>query len=85
MLFFDDLLKNQYLFQILHTINIKNCENVVKSGNFEKLLRRRAPFFLFEIQEVYKISCVKIFLIYEEYIIYLKYYTPHSLLKIVKI
>ena len=60
MLFFDDLLKNQYLFQILYTlINIKNCENVVKSGNFEKLLQWRAPFP--EIQEVYKISCVKIF------------------------
>ena len=36
---FDDLLKNEYLFQILHTpITIKNCENVVKSKNFEKPL-----------------------------------------------
>ena len=33
MLFFDDLLENQYLFQILHTsITIKNSESVVKSG-----------------------------------------------------
>ena len=45
MLFFDDLLKNQHLFQILDTpINNKNCENVVKSGNFEKPLQWRAPF-----------------------------------------
>ena len=46
MLFFDDLLENQYLFQILHTpITIKNRESVVKSGYFENLCDEEHAFF----------------------------------------
>ena len=45
-LFVADLLGSQYLFEILQTsLTVKNSENVVKSGCFEKLLRWRAPFF----------------------------------------
>ena len=41
-----DLLGSQYLSEILQTsLNVKNSENVVKSGCFEKRLRWRAPFF----------------------------------------
>ena len=39
-LFVADLLGSQYLFEILQTsLTVKNSENVVKSGCFEKLLR----------------------------------------------
>ena len=48
MLFFDNLLENRYLFQILHTsMTIKNSENVVKSGYFENLCDREHVFFFF--------------------------------------
>ena len=48
MLFFDNLLENRYLFQILHTsITIKNSESVVKSGYFENLCDREHAFFFF--------------------------------------
>ena len=48
MLFFDNLLENRYLFQILHTsIAIKNSESVVKSGYFENLCDREHAFFFF--------------------------------------
>ena len=45
-----DLLGSQHLFEILQTsLTVKNSENVVKSGCFEKYLRWRAPiFFLHE-------------------------------------
>ena len=46
-IFVTDLLGSQHLFEILLTSHtFKNCENVEKSGCFENLLRRRAPFFL---------------------------------------
>ena len=55
-----DLLGSQYLFEILQTsLTVKNNENGVKSGCFEKLLRWRAPIFS-EMKEGYKVSCVKI-------------------------
>ena len=39
-----DLSGSQYLFQILQTsLTVKNSENAVKSGCFEKSLRRRVP------------------------------------------
>ena len=39
-----DLLGSQYLFEILQTsLTVKNSENVVKSGCFEKRLQWRAP------------------------------------------
>ena len=58
--FVADLLGSQYLFEILQTsLAVKNSENVIKSGCFEKCLQCRAPFF-FEIKEGYKVSCVKI-------------------------
>ena len=45
-IFVNDLLGSQHLFEILQTsLTFKNCENVVKSGCFEKLLRWRAPIF----------------------------------------
>ena len=54
-----DLLGSQYLFEILQTsLTFKNSENVVKSGCFEKCLRWTASFF-FEMEEGYKVSCVK--------------------------
>ena len=41
-----DLLGSQYLLKILQTsLTVKNSENVVKTGCFEKRLRRRAPNF----------------------------------------
>ena len=43
-LVFYDPFRSQYLFEILHTLFIiKNSENVVKSGCFEKTLRQRVP------------------------------------------
>ena len=42
--FVADLLGSQYLFEILQTsLTVKNSENVVKGGCFEKLLQCRAP------------------------------------------
>ena len=59
-IFVADLLRSQYLFKILQTsLTVKNSENGVKSGCFEKYSRWRAPIF-FEIKEGYKVSCVKI-------------------------
>ena len=41
-----DLLGSQYLLKILQTsLTVKNSENVVKTGCFQKRLRRRAPNF----------------------------------------
>ena len=41
-----DSLGSQYLLKILQTsLTVKNSENVVKTGCFEKRLRRRAPNF----------------------------------------
>ena len=41
-----DLLGSQYLLKILRTsLTVKNSENVVKTGCFEKRLRRRSPNF----------------------------------------
>ena len=41
-----DLLLGQYLLEILQSsLTVKNNENGVKSGCFEKLLRWRAPIF----------------------------------------
>ena len=41
-----DLLGSQYLLEILQSsLTVKNNENGVKSGCFEKLLRWRAPIF----------------------------------------
>ena len=49
MLLFDDLLENQYLFQILQTsITIKSSESVVKSGDFQHLYDVKHTFFLNE-------------------------------------
>ena len=46
---FNGIFGRQYLFEIYHTsFNIKNRENVVKSGSFRKLLQWRAYFFLNE-------------------------------------
>ena len=46
VLFFDDLLENRYLFQILYTsITIKNGESVVKSECFENLCDEEQAFF----------------------------------------
>ena len=46
MLFFDDLLENRNLYQILHTsITIKNSESVVNSGCFENLCDEEHAFF----------------------------------------
>ena len=45
-IFVAGLLGSQYLFEILQTsLAVKNSENVIKSGCFEKCLRCRAPFF----------------------------------------
>ena len=56
-----DLLGSQYLFEILQTsLTVKNSENGVKSGCFEKCSRWRALNFFFEMKEGYKASCVKI-------------------------
>ena len=47
MLFFDGLLENRYLFQILHTsITIRNSESVVKSGYFANLCDEEHTLFL---------------------------------------
>ena len=55
-----DLSGGQYLFEILQTsLTVKNNENGVKSGCFEKLLRWRAPIFS-EMKEGYKVSCAEI-------------------------
>ena len=44
--FVADLLKSQFLFEILQTsLTVKNSENGGKSGCFEKCLRWRAPIF----------------------------------------
>ena len=41
-----DLLLGQYLLELLQSsLTVKNNENGVKSGCFEKLLRWRAPIF----------------------------------------
>ena len=41
-----DLLGSQHLYEILQTsLTVKNSEDVVKSGCFEKLLLWRAPIF----------------------------------------
>ena len=41
-----DLLGSQYLLEILQSsLTVKNNENGVKSGCFEKLLQWRAPIF----------------------------------------
>ena len=46
-LFFDELLENRYLFQILHTsITTKNSESVVKSGYFENCCDEEHTYFL---------------------------------------
>ena len=46
-----DLLLSQYLFEILQTsLTVKNKENMVKRGCFEKFLRSRAPIF-FEMKD----------------------------------
>ena len=45
-IFVAGLLGSQYLFEILQTsLAVKNSENVIKSGCFEKCLRCRAPIF----------------------------------------
>ena len=47
--FVGDLLGSQYLFEILQaSLTVKNGENVVKSGCFEKRLRWRDCQFLFK-------------------------------------
>ena len=44
--FVSDLLGSQYLLEILSSsLTVKNNENGVKGGCFEKLLRWRAPIF----------------------------------------
>ena len=59
-IFVADLLGSQYLFEILQTsLTVKNSENGVKYGCFEKCSRWRAPVF-FEMKDGYKVSCVKI-------------------------
>ena len=60
MLFFDNLLENRYLFQILHTsIAIKNSESVVKSGYFENLCDREHAFFFFFFFFAFSFKAVK--------------------------
>ena len=44
--FVSDLLGSQYLLEILQSsLTVKNNENGIKNGCFEKLLRWRAPIF----------------------------------------
>ena len=58
-IFVTDLSGSNHLFEILQTsLTFKNSENVVKSGCFEKCLRWAASFFS-EMEEGYKVSCVK--------------------------
>ena len=53
-----DLLGSQHLLEIVQTsFTFKNSEEVVKNGCFEKLGERQ---FFFEMNEGYKVSCVKI-------------------------
>ena len=55
-----DLLRYQYLFEILQTsLTVESSEIVVKRGCFKKRLRWRARTF-FEMMEGYEVSCVKI-------------------------
>lgn len=59
MSFFDDLFKNQNLFQILHiSITIGNFEYVVGVSILKNLCDVEHPFY-FLIKKKYKISCVK--------------------------
>ena len=62
-IFLANLLGSQYLIEILETsLTLKNSENVVKSGCFEKRLRWRAPTF-FKMKEENEVSCVKILIV----------------------
>ena len=69
IVFVVDLLGSQYFFEILQTsLNVKNSENVAKSGCFEKHLRWRPPilfYFLifFEMKEGCKVFYVKMLIL----------------------
>ena len=54
---------SQYLLEILHTsLNVKNSENVIKSGCFKKPSGWKAPFF-FKMKKDRKVSCIKCFML----------------------
>ena len=68
IVFVADLLVSQCFFEILQTsLNVKNSENVAKSGCFEKRLQWRPLilfyfilFYFFEMKKRYKVFYVKI-------------------------
>ena len=60
-IFVADLSESQYLLETFQTsFAVKNSENIVNSGCFEKCSGWRALIFFSEMKEGYKVSCVKI-------------------------
>ena len=74
------------MFELLHNMTtVKTRTNVRKCRCFQKSLRWRVANFFGNEVGTQGGSCNNVFqLIYEEVSIYLKYRTPHLLLKIVK-
>ena len=62
--FLADLLGSQHLFEILQTsFNVKNSENVVKVDVLKNVCNRECQL-LFERKKGYKVTCVKILILW---------------------
>ena len=87
-IFVADLLGSQYFFEILQTsLNVKNGENMSKSGCFKKCFLWGAPVF-FEMKEGYKVSSVKYWYfdkLLGGWYLFEIYSTPHPLWKLLKL